>query len=115
METPGPVVNKEMTKSSNDIVNATNAPAKILPLICGMMTFHIACHGVQPRSIAASAIFGSSALNRGRMESMTYGIQKAICANNIVTYPVSIRMDENRSMNPIAVTISGLSIGRLLT
>ena len=74
-----------MIKSSIDIVNAISAPETMPGMICGTMTFVNARHGVAPRSIAASARFGSSERIFGITESMTYGIQNAICANSIVT------------------------------
>ena len=48
------------------------------------------------------------------LKIITYGIQNAICASNIVTSPFSILNVMNRSMKPIAVTISGFISGKLL-
>ena len=36
-------------------------------------------------------------------------------ARSIVRYPLRIPIEENRSIRPMAVTISGFRIGRLLT
>ena len=58
--TPPPVTKYEMIKSSNDIVKAIKAPDTIPGIICGTKTFVKACHGVAPKSIAASDRFGSS-------------------------------------------------------
>ena len=71
------------------MVNAINAPATIPGVICGTTTFVSACHGVAPKSIAASARFGSSDLIFGITDNITYGIQNAICARSMVTYPFS--------------------------
>ena len=95
------------------MVNAINAPATIPGVICGTTTFVSACHGVAPKSIAASARFGSSDLIFGITDNITYGIQNAICARSMVTYPFSTWNVMNNNMNPIAVTISGFMIGRL--
>ena len=57
--TPSPVTKYDIMKSSKDMVKAIIAPANIPGVICGTMTFVSACHGVAPRSIAASARFGS--------------------------------------------------------
>ena len=70
---------------------------------------------MHPRSIAASAIFGSNVRNLGITDKITYGIQNAICARSIVVKPVLILREENSNINPIAVTISGFNIGRLFT
>ena len=96
-------------------MNAIKAPETIPGIICGTITFTKACQGVAPRSIAASAKFGSNDLILGIILKITYGIQKAICANNNVTNPFSIWKVINRSINPMAVTISGFMIGKSLT
>ena len=88
--TPPPVTKYEMIKSSNDIVKAIKAPEKMPGIICGTKTLVNACHGVAPRSIAASAKFESKERILGIMLKITYGVQKAICANNIVINPRSI-------------------------
>ena len=46
-------------KSSKDMVNAISAPLKTPGMISGTMTLIRACQGVAPKSIAASARFGS--------------------------------------------------------
>ena len=97
------------------MVNAISAPETMPGVICGTMTFVRAFHGVAPRSIAASARFGSSARIFGITDRITYGIQNAICASSMVTYPFSTWKVINSSINPIAVTISGFIIGRLST
>ena len=60
VETPPPVVKKEITKSSMDIVKARIAPVTIPGEISGMITLKKARSGVAPRSIAASYAFLSS-------------------------------------------------------
>ena len=67
------------------MVNAISAPEIIPGVICGTMAFVNACHGVAPKSIAASAMFGSSERILGMTDKITYGIQNAICARSIVT------------------------------
>ena len=65
--------------------------------------------------MAASARLGSSDRIFGITESITYGIQNAICASSIVTYPFSTLKVMNSSISPMAVTISGFISGRLFT
>ena len=57
------------------------------------------------------ARFGSRLLTFGYTLVMTYGVQKAICARSIVIYPFWNPRDENSSIHPMAVTISGFRIG----
>ena len=64
--------------------------------------------------MAALARFGSRLLTLGYTLVITYGVQKAICARSMVRYPFRNPMEENRSISPMAVTISGFKIGRLL-
>ena len=45
---------------------------------------------------------------------ITYGVQKEMCASSMVKYPFRKPSEENRSISPIAVTISGFKMGRLL-
>ena len=68
---PGPVVKNEITKSSNDIVKAIKAPETIPGMISGTITLIRACHGVAPRSNAASGRLGSIWRSLGMMLSMT--------------------------------------------
>ena len=79
-----PVTKYDITKSSKDIVNAIRAPEIIPGIIWGTIICSIALQGVAPRSIAASARFGSSERTFGITESITYGIQNAMCASSIV-------------------------------
>ena len=64
--------------------------------------------------MAAFAIFGSRALTFGYTLVITYGVQNAICASNIVRYPFRNPREENKSIRLMAVTISGFRIGILL-
>ena len=68
---PTPAVKNEMTKSSKDILKAMSAPEMIAGRICGMMTFVSACHGVAPRSRAASATLSSSCRSFGMIDRIT--------------------------------------------
>ena len=61
--------------------------------------------------MAALARFGSRLLTFGYTLVMTYGVQKAMCARSIVIYPFWNPRDENSSIHPMAVTISGFRIG----
>ena len=72
-----------MTKSSKDIVNATNAPETIPGIICGTITLIKACHGVAPKSSAASAKFMFSDANM--MNAIFYTIVIALLATAIST------------------------------
>ena len=80
-----------------------------------MMTCTSARIGVAPRSIAASARFGSSERSFGMMLSITYGIQNMMCASKSVTKPFSMCSALKNIRRPIAVTISGFIIGSSLT
>ena len=91
--TPLPVTKYEIMKSSKDIVKAMSAPDTTPGMICGTMTFHIACVGLAPRSIAASARLGSSPRSFGMTLKITYGVQNAICASSMVKKPFSICRD----------------------
>ena len=53
------------------MVNAISAPETIPGVICGTITFVSALNGVAPRSMAASARFGSRDRIFGMTESMT--------------------------------------------
>ena len=53
----------------------------------------IACVGLAPRSIAASARLGSSPRSFGMTLKITYGVQNAICASSMVKKPFSICRD----------------------
>ena len=78
------------------------------------MTFVRAIQGVHPKSIAASAKFGSNERILGITDKITYGIQKAICAINNVVKPFSILKVIKNNIKPIAVTISGFIKGKSL-
>ncbi len=109
-----PVTKYEITKSSNDIVKAISAAARIDGEICGRMTFVKAWNGVAPKSKAASVKLGSRVLSLGITAKITYGILNVMCASNIVKYPSLKRITTNNNISPIAVTISGLRIGKSL-
>ena len=111
---PFPVTKYEIIKSSNDIVKAINAPETIPGMICGTITLIKAIQGVHPKSIAASAKFGSRERILGITDKITYGIQNAICANNNVVNPFSILNVIKNNIKPIAVTISGFIKGKSL-
>ena len=113
--TPLPVTKYEMIKSSKLIVNATSAPEIIPGIICGTITLVSACHGVAPKSSAASARLGSNDRSFGITLSITYGIQNITCAKSIVVKPFFTPSILKNINNPIAVTMSGLLIGRLFT
>ena len=53
------------------MVNAISAPDTMPGVICGTMTLVSARHGVAPRSIAASARFGSSERIFGMTDRIT--------------------------------------------
>ena len=113
--TPLPVTKYEIMKSSKDMVNATSAPDTMPGIICGTITLVSACHGVAPKSKAASARFGSKERSFGITLSITYGIQNITCASSMVVKPFSSPSILKNINSPIAVTISGLVNGRLFT
>ena len=53
------------------MVNAINAPETIPGVICGTITFNNACIGVAPKSMAASARFGSNERTLGITDKIT--------------------------------------------
>ena len=79
---------------------------------CGIIACHSACHGLAPKSSAASAKFGSSVRRRGVMDNMTYGVQNAMCASSSVKKPLLTSSVAKNMSKPIAVTMSGFIIGR---
>ena len=104
-------------KSSSESVNAIIKPETMPGLIAGKTTFLIALPGVQPRSCAASARFGSVCLSFGNMFKITYGKLNVTCAMNKVQKPRTpfilriVPMKTNKSIIETPVTISGFIIG----
>ena len=113
--TPLPVTKYDIIKSSKLIVNAIRAPDIIPGIICGTITLVRACQGVAPRSMHASARFGSKLLSLGDTLSITYGMQNITCAASIVPSPFLTPNALKNIRSPIAVTISGFIIGRSFT
>src|SRR5699024_1839227 len=68
---PLPVVKNETTKSSNDNVNASKAPAPIPGLISCIIIFLKVYQGVATSSIAAAGRFLSICFNLGKIVNIT--------------------------------------------
>ena len=64
-------VKNEITKSSSDMVSDRSPPVTMPGRISGRITFVIAFIGLQPRSSAASYVFGFICLSLGSTENST--------------------------------------------
>src|SRR5215213_10614994 len=87
VEEPGPDTNEVMTKSSNDIVNASSAPESIPGQSCGTVTFQNVVISSAPRIMAASSRFSSMPWRRASTTITTNDMQNATWAIVMVVRP----------------------------
>src|SRR3954470_23219893 len=80
VDEPDPDTNEVMTKSSNDIVKASSAPARIPGQSWGTVIFQKVVISSAPRIMAASSRFSSMPSNRARTTMTTNEMQNATCA-----------------------------------
>ena len=100
-------------------VNAMIMPVTMPGMISGSTTLKNARTGGQPRSCAASKRFGFIWRSFGRTDRMTYGRQNVMCAMMSDAMPRLLPPNRltaatNRSIMETPVTISGLTMGKLV-
>ena len=110
-----PVVKYETVKSSKEIENAIIKAPTIEEAMFGRTTFKKTILGEQPRSSAASIMFGSIFLIFGRIVKTTYGMLIVICAIKAVKNPNSalnmFKTNFKKSINEIPIITSEFIIG----
>jgi hypothetical protein len=108
----GPPLRKRLTTTSSDeLMKANSAPAMMLPLICGAVTFRNAFRRLTPRLWAARSWFISKPCRPDRAVMRTKGIASIVCAR---ISPVSVLLRPtraNRKNTPTATTMRGIISG----
>src|ERR1700733_15345728 len=84
---PGPEVKLEMTRSSHDRVKASSHPDKMAGKIMGNVITKNTFTGRAPRSMAASSRAMSKLARRELTMTVTYAMEKVMCAMVIVVMP----------------------------
>ncbi len=82
-----PALKLLITKSSIDSANASSAAAATAGIISGSVTSRNVCHGVAPRSCAASSSERSKPISRERTVTITNDRVNMMCAITIVPNP----------------------------
>ncbi len=109
---PTPETKKVVTKSSNDSVNASSAPASTPGISSGSVTRRKVDNSSAPRLIAASSSARSVPCSRASTTTVTNGMLNAVWATTMVAMPSAIPSQEKSTSKDTPATISGVTMGR---
>ena len=106
-----PALKFVITKSSIDSANASSAAETTPGMISGSVTRRNVCHGVAPRSCAASSSERSNPISRERTVTITNDRLNMMCAITIVPNPVATAKLRNSDSRAAPSTTSGVASG----